>query len=140
MKSITRILTTTGILFVALALGTFIVRQSFASRAELIQRVEVDKVGGELFGISEPTPIGSPQEMIISDPAAFLPDQGQGKVKRVNEAYLREHGIYPLQLKTVDFAVSKVRIGCLAAAVIAFLSSYWLSHRRPTQGASAPPK
>jgi hypothetical protein len=59
---------------------------------------------GDLFGDGGPgTPVGSPQVFIIRDPKAFIEGELNG-AKLLNETYLQENKIYPLQLKTVTFA------------------------------------
>lgn len=88
--------------FLALGLA-LIARQSFAGRAQLVQRIQEDKAGAELFGDSAGTPIGSPQMLIIQDPGAFLPGEGENGAKLVSQDYLDKNKIYPLQLQTVDF-------------------------------------
>lgn len=110
-------------------IGTFIVRQSFGARAQLIQLVEIDKANEALFGDAEPTKIGSPQEMIIGDQNAFLKGQGADGVKLVDNSYLRKHEIYPLQMKTVDFTLGLVRWSAFAGGFL-MLSLNWLVNRR----------
>ena len=113
-----------------LAVGiSFIAQQSFSARAELIQRVAPDKAAADLFGDAEPTPVGSPQLMIVGDPKAFLPGTSSEGAKLVNEAYLRENNIYPLQLKTVDFISNLVKMAGIAGAAVSFLGA-WLIGRK----------
>lgn len=89
-------------------IGSVPVVNSYANKAQLIQRVQVDKSSGDLFGDgSNEQPIGSPQQLIIEDPKAFIKDKDG--VKRVDEAYLNEHKIYPLQLQSVYDVARYVR-------------------------------
>lgn len=99
------ILLVTGILVL---IGSFPVRAHYAGQAQLIQRVETSDAD-DLFG-GQGTPIGSPQQMIITDPKAFLEGESPEGARRVSENYLKDNQIYPLQLQTVDFAVSVARI------------------------------
>jgi hypothetical protein len=109
------------------AIGSLIVERSYAGRAQLIQRVEVDTAAAGLFGESTPTPIGSPQMMIVDDPKAFMP--GNPSPKQVNEAYLREHDIYPLQLKTVSFVAGATRMAGGIVMVLTGLIAWFLGRR-----------
>ena len=98
--------------------GSRVIEDQLASRASLYQRVEVS-AESQLFG-EKGTPIGTPQEMIINDPKAILPGEEHG-AKLVDEKYLREQGIYPLQLKTVRFFGHWSRIGAAVAAGVCVL-------------------
>lgn len=119
-------------LLAAIALiATFPIRQSFASRAQLIQRVE-PSAAADLFGDAG-TPIGSPQMLIIDDASAFLPDV-PGEARRVDETKLREKGIYPLQLQTVDYLIAWVRGGAGAAMGLFGLGWVLLGRRRKRDG------
>lgn len=107
---------------------SFPAERSYRSRAQLIQRVQVDEASRLLFGDAG-TPIGSPQKMIIDDPKAFLPGEVTGGVKQVDENYLVQKGIYPLQLKTVEFFAQSARIISAALALLSLLG-FWLTSRR----------
>ncbi|MCH8275250.1 MAG: hypothetical protein IH851_10715 [Armatimonadetes bacterium] len=107
---------------------TIPVYQSYASRAQLIQRVEVDEASFLLLG--EPgTFIGSPQMMIIDDSGAFIEGEGPEGARLVNDIYLRENGIYPLQLKTVGFVMGLARWVSGGAIALA-LGGLWFLRRR----------
>lgn len=96
--------------------ASFVVEQQFASRAKLVQRV-VPSDASDLFGdVGEN--IGSPQELIIDDPKAFLNKKSPEGAEYVNETYLKEKGIYPLQLQTVRFTASVVRMAGFADLVV----------------------
>ena len=100
------------IIAVVSALGLGVVpsiRDSYAKRAVLTQRVQIDSAGASLFGDGS-TAIGSPQLMIIDDPKAVVTGSEKSNVRQVDDAYLKAHSIYPLQLKTVDFTVNLVRL------------------------------
>ncbi len=101
----------------ALGLGVVpSIRESYASRAILTQRVQVDSAGSSLFGDGS-TAIGSPQLMIIDDPKAVVLGTDKSKVRQVDDSYLQAHKIYPLQLKTVDFTINLVRMTMMATFV-----------------------
>ena len=108
------------------------VRQSFAAKAVLTQRVQVDAVD-KLFN-DGPTPIGSPQKMIIDDTKAVVGTKDG--VRLVNDAYLQAHHIYPLQLKTVDFAVENARTGFLILFILGW-AVFLLIYRKQRQEAIA---
>lgn len=113
----------------AVLLLSFAVSAVITRDAVLVQRVEPSAAAG-LFGdeTSAGTPIGSPQRLIVRDPAAFLPGEGEGGARLVSEAYLRERGVYPLQVKTVEVTRNAVAVGAgLAAALLGVL---WLLMRR----------
>ncbi len=100
-----------------------VVRVTYKDRAVLTQRVQIDKAGASLFGDGT-TPIGSPQLMIIDDPKAIVAQTGSEKQPRqVDDAYLKSHDIYPLQLKTVDFFVHWAQLGFIAATVVGALAA-----------------
>lgn len=110
--------------------ASFVVESSYAGRAKLIQRIKPhDKAMAELLGEAG-EPIGSPQEIIVDDPAAFIPaPEGYEGPAMVNDAYLQEKGIYPLQLKTVRYVAGLARWGFLCAAVVALFAAFWLRKR-----------
>jgi hypothetical protein len=87
-------------------LGSFLVSGFITRNAVLAQRIEV--VAPEVAAIlglpadSKGKTIGSPQRLIINDPKALL-EKDQNGVQLVNEVYLRENNIYPLQTLTVEF-------------------------------------
>lgn len=122
----------------ALLLTAFGLEASYASRAKLFQRVE-PSAEAELFGeIGEK--IGSPQLMIVDDPAAVLPERGEGGVALLDESYLREKGIYPLQLQTVRFVAYWVKLGSGVVGVLALVVGVFMLRRarraaNPAQGA-----
>jgi hypothetical protein len=94
--------------------------------ATVAQRILPDP-NAALFGDGLGAPIGSPLEYAVSDPAAFLPGRGAAGERLLNEAYLREHGIYPLQVKTVWFVQRTVAVGAGVAALL--LGVVWLRVR-----------
>ena len=122
-------------------LGTFIVESSFAGKAQLVQRVQVIPEEENIFG-DPPTPIGSPQLMIIEDQGAFVEGEGPNGARLVSESYLTEKGIYPLQLQTVNFLAGNARLGFGIAFVLCLLGAVLLGRRvkpaEPTPDSTAP--
>jgi hypothetical protein len=106
------------------------IRDSYKTRAVLTQRVQVDKAGASLFGDGT-TPIGSPQFMIIDDPKAIV-DQPKSNTgpRQVDDAYLQQHHIYPLQLKTVDFTLHLAQTALIAGVVFGLLVAFFSRPKR----------
>lgn len=111
------------IVSVIVLVASFPVASSYHSKAQLVQRVEIDKGAADLFGDASAAyrPIGSPQMLIIDDEKAFVDGAGDDNARMVDEGYLTEHKIYPLQLRTVDFVTRWTRIGCGLSFVCALL-------------------
>lgn len=118
-----------GLALVALVVGV-LVSAVLLRGAALVQRVEPAGAVGALFGDtgSPGTPIGSPQRLIVRDEKAFLPGQGEDGVRYVSETYLRENGVYPLQVKTVEL-VRNLVVGASVAALL-FFGGLWVWARR----------
>lgn len=121
-------------LLLSLSVGTLLLRD-----AALVQRVEPSAGASALFGdASGPgTPIGSPQRLIVRDPAAFLPGEAPGGVRYVSETYLRERGAYPLQAKTVEFVRLLAALGS-GAALLLFGGLWWWAGRRARLSSERP--
>ncbi|WP_102128435.1 hypothetical protein [Deinococcus planocerae] len=113
-------------LLLSFAVSAFLTRD-----VALVQRVEPN-AAASLFGDADSpgTPIGSPQLLIVRDPAAFLPGEGEGGVRFVSEPYLRERGLYPLQVKTVELVRNLVALGSGLAALV--FGGLWLWARSRT--------
>lgn len=122
-----------SVLLAALAFG---VGSWFGQGAQLIQRVQpTTQAESSLFEDSSSgpgTPIGQPQMMIVRDQGAFLKGTGDGGVRYVSDTYLTEKGIYPLQLKTVNFFRNAATLGFLALAALLGLWHLWAQRRRAT--------
>ena len=103
---------------------TFPIEGTYASKAKLIQRVEKNECAS-LFG-DEGTKIGSPQQMIIEDPKAFMGEPNAEGIYQVDDKYLKDNNIPPLQLKTVSFVLSMARMGLGAALLILGASAFFL--------------
>lgn len=117
-----------GLAFLIAGLA-LIAKQSFGARAVLVQRVQVDKAGEDLFGDSANTPIGSPQRLIIQDKEAFLPGEGPDGAKLVSQNYLDEKGIYPLQMQTVDFMTTVATVAGAVVGVILLVIGRFLGRK-----------
>jgi hypothetical protein len=96
------------------ALGiSFALMAQYEAKAILAQRVEKDEAGA-LF--DDPyRKVGSPQQYVIDDPKAFLPDKGEDGVALLSEDYLLANNIYPTQLQSLRTVINYGRI---AAAVV----------------------
>ena len=114
-------------LVLSLVVSAFLLRE-----ATLVQRVEPAGAVGALFGDAEGpgTPIGSPQQLIVRDEKAFLPGQSGDGARYVSETYLRENGVYPLQVKTVELVRNLVALAALAALLV--FGGLWAWARRRT--------
>ncbi len=86
--------------------------------SKTIQRIMPDP-NAAMFGDELGTPIGAPLEYIITDPKAFLGEENG--VYLVNEKYLRQNNIYPLQTKTVWFIQRSVALAALVGLVLMLL-------------------
>lgn len=131
MKKISMMMTAMSVLGL---IATSIYQSNLESRATLIQRVKpYDKATAELLGEAG-TPIGSPQRMIVTDQKAFLPGKGEQGQRFVSDDYLKGHGIYPLQAKTVGYVGGLVKLGLAAMALIGFLAAWWFGRRERSCG------
>lgn len=112
-----------------LIIGAQVGQMYFSSQAQLTQRIApYDTAVAELTG-DFGEPIGQPQLMIINDEAAFLPGKGPDGALFVSDPYLKEHGIYPLQLKTVDFVASTTQWIGLSSLLLGLGLRLWLRRK-----------
>ncbi|MFC3834724.1 MULTISPECIES: hypothetical protein [Deinococcus] len=121
-----------AVLALALLAVTVVVAATYTRSATLVQLVQPAEAGtADLFGSATGpgTPIGSPQVMIIRDQGAFLEGQTDSGARYVSDTYLRDNGIYPLQLKSVELIRTVVALSCAAAALL-FAALWWLAGRR----------
>jgi len=110
------------------------VTASYKARAVLTQRVQVDAAADKLFG-EGPTPIGSPQLMIIDDPKAIVGTKNG--VREVDDAYLASHHIYPLQLKTIDFTVENTRLALVIGVLVGWFAYFMVRRKEKKEAALA---
>lgn len=110
-----------------LAVGSLVGASFMARGAQLVQRVEpATAASASLFGDADQgTPVGSPQRLIVRDERAFLPGRGPGGSRLVNEQYLRDQQIYPLQAKTVTFIRNMLLLGALVLFVLGVAVWRW---------------
>ena len=99
------------------------------SKARTVQLVKpVDPDVAALTG-DKAIPIGNPETTIVTDPAAFVEGSPDPNVQWVDQDYLKAKGIYPLQVKTVEFISSMTKLGSAAGALVA-LAVFLFSRRR----------
>ncbi|MCH7944786.1 MAG: hypothetical protein IIC73_02045 [Armatimonadetes bacterium] len=108
MKKLTLIVRIAFLASAIAALATYPVIQHYEGKAQLVQLVNPSP-GADLFGeVGEFQ--GSPQQLVANIPeAAILEGVGPSGAILVDAAYLREHGIYPRQLKMVVFIAGTTR-------------------------------
>ncbi len=107
--------------------GTLFTLNTYAGRAKLIQRVEKNS-GADLFGESG-TPIGSPQRYIIDDPKAFTGKKTADGAEEVDEKYLRDNKIYPLQLQTIRFVAKQTQLIAGGLFLVSLAGYFWSRFR-----------
>ena len=86
------------------------------SQARMYQLVQPSPEAA-LFG-DVGTPIGSPQEYVITDEKAVIENPENPDLPYLDDTYLKENGIYPTQLKTVKFVTGLMKLGGAASLVI----------------------
>jgi hypothetical protein len=116
MKTLRLILIAATVISLLVAASVQIGRASLTSQAKLYQRIE-KSAEAELFG-ELGTKIGTPQLMIISDPKAVLPDKLEDGTALLDETYLKENNVYPLQLKTVNETSGIATLASIAVALV----------------------
>ncbi len=82
-------------------------------------------------------PVGSPQLVILRDENAFLPGKTESGAALVDAGYLKEHKLYPLQLKTVRFVAFPAQI---LFGLLTLVSGWtaWRSRKTRTLETSGP--
>ena len=110
-------------------LGSTIARQVYSSQAQLIQRV--NPIDPDIAALTGETgnPVGEPQLMIIKDKGAFLEGETTEGAKLVDDSYLKDKGVYPLQLKTVKFATQMTLLASLVATGVG-LAAFTVANRK----------
>ncbi len=117
----------TTFLTLAILAGIFLIGSLVASSlltrnsvyAQLAEKLEA----AELFGDSQSNVyIGGPQQFIALPSQAFMQGLGEKGAQLIDNTYLRENGIYPFQVKTVEFIRNVVAIcSLLGGALMLFL-------------------
>jgi hypothetical protein len=96
--------------------------------AQLAERLEA----AELFGESQNNVyIGSPQKFLAFPPEAYLQGIGEQGAQLINNAYLKQNGIYPFQVKTVEFIRNIIAICSLLGGMLMLL--LWATANRLSQ-------
>jgi hypothetical protein len=126
LRNVFRALTVLALL---VFVGAWLVYAWFAQGAVLAQRIEpYEPTMAELLG--EPgLELGSPQIFVIRDEGAFMEGTGEGGERFLNETYLTENGIYPLQLKEVAFWRNLVLLGSGVDFLVCEGLWLWLQRR-----------
>lgn len=136
MKHLARLSLIAAIVAFAVAVATWPVESSYASRAQLMQRMQ-KSAGDDLFG-DQGTPIGSPQMSIVDDPKAILPEKGEKGVTLLDENYLQKNSLHPLQLQTVKYVASMVRLAGGIAGLVLLAITFALQSRARRAAAPKP--
>lgn len=97
-------------------IATFPLQASYHGKAKMVQRVQ-KTASSDMFG-DEGTPIGEPMMTILDDEKAFMGPADASGTYKVDETYLTDHKIHPLQLKTIDFLASMARIGFVISTAV----------------------
>ncbi len=119
------------ILAALLAIGSVVASSILTSNAVFAQRAEKSDAA-ELFGDStQQVLIGSPQKFLALDPKVFLEGTGDQGAKLLNDVYLRENNIYPIQVKTVEFFRNITLLACLLGGALMF--GLWRLANRSSQ-------
>jgi len=118
---------------VASAIGhgaVFLLESKYTGKAVLAQRVVVDKTADALFGEGGRQVISKPEPLIIDDPKAFLSGTGENGSRLVDENYLKEHNIYPEQLRTVMFTLVLFRVALAISLLVSVLVALALREKK----------
>jgi hypothetical protein len=113
---------------------SWVVGFALESRAVLAQRVDPHSPEVALVLGEAGTPIGSPQRLVLFDDRVFLEGTSIDGARLVNEKFLNENNIYPLQWKTVEFVRNAVAIASLIGALLMGLIMWRFSKPRETPG------
>jgi hypothetical protein len=113
---------------------SWVVGFALESRAVLAQRV--DPHSPELAAVLDEagTPIGSPQRLVLFDDRVFLEGKSIDGARLVNEKFLSENNVYPLQWKTVEFFRNAFAIASSIGAVLMGLLAWRFSKPRNAPG------
>lgn len=117
-----------AIVAMVLVIGSLIVSGVLTSNAVFAQRAEKLEAA-ELFGDTQQRVlIGSPQNFLALDAKAFMEGTGDQGAKLLNDTYLRENNIYPIQVKTVEFFRNATVLASILGGGLMLLL-WWLGHR-----------
>ena len=108
MKRLTLIVRIAFLASIIVGLATYPVIQHYEGKAQLVQLVEPSPGADRFDEMGEFQ--GTPQQLVIDIPeAAILEGAGPSGSILVDASYLRDHGIYAGQLKTVAFVAGTTR-------------------------------
>lgn len=92
-----------AILAGVLGIGSVVASSLLTRNAVYAQRAEKLEAA-ELFGDNQQnTLIGNPQIFLALPEKAFMEGTGDKGAKLIDETYLKQNNIYPIQVKTVEF-------------------------------------
>ena len=106
---------------------TIPIRLSYLNKAKMIQRIQ-KSTSADLFG-DEGIPIGQATMLVIDDPKAFIGGPDANEVYKVDEGYLTEHKVYPLQLKTINFIMFWTKVLSLLGAMVGMVGLTWINQK-----------
>jgi hypothetical protein len=110
----------------SLVASSFLLRDSVY--AQLAEKLEA----AELFGENQSNVyIGSPQKFLALPAQAYMQGLGEKGAQLINNTYLKQNGIYPFQVKTVEFIRNVIAIcSILGGALMLYL---WARANRLSQ-------
>ena len=124
--------------FLALAIAAGVVgvgsllTSSLLTRNAVFAQLAIKQEAAELFGDgAREVLIGNPQTFLALDARAFLDGTGENGAKLINDTYLRENNIYPIQVKTVEFLRNLIVLVCLVGGALMLV--LWRVASRPSQ-------
>ena len=133
MKFFSRLTIFVAVLCLLGLIASIFIEGNYAGRAKTYQLVR-KSAEAQLFG-EVGDKIGTPQEYIVDDEKAVLPEPLEDGTPALDDAYLKEKGIYPLQLRTVREIAGISRLGLGAGLVVSGLLAVWLGRRaKPRAG------
>jgi hypothetical protein len=108
-----------------------VLTSSLLTRNAVYAQLALKNEAAELFGDnSQKTLIGSPQVFLALAPQAFFEGTGENGAKLLNDSYLKQNNIYPIQVKTVEFVRNVIVLVCAVGG--ALMLGLWQLARRPT--------
>lgn len=119
-----------AILAAVVGLSSLLV-SSMLTRGAVFAQLAQENEAAELFGdASQRTLIGSPQTFLPLAPQAFFEGTGDEGARLLNDSYLRQNNIYPIQVKTVEFLRNLTVLVCAVGGVLMLLLWQFASRQR----------
>jgi hypothetical protein len=107
-----------------------VLTSSLLTRDAVLAQLAIEQEAAELFADGQKEVlIGNPQVFLALDAKAYLEGTGDNGAKLLNDTYLRENNIYPVQVKTVEFIRNLVVLICVAGGVV--MLALWRFASRP---------